>query len=177
MSSEGKNAVFVLTGDPLRGGESLRAFQNVRFRVRKVAISHAIFESAVGDRKAARPRKCRNKREKPEVGGLRFRVFTRRLSLVRKINELKFELAHARPGSKQPGPENLKFTGIFQSQGLRLLGSSQPPRSLAKANAAEWEEKIGANDLRSRLCSLEHDPSRPWAMARQLLQAAFFDTA
>ena len=88
MPSEGKNAVFVLTGIPLSGGETLRAFQNVRFRARKVAISHAIFESAVGDRESVRPRKCRNKREKPEVGGLRFRVFTGRLELVLKSNEL-----------------------------------------------------------------------------------------
>lgn len=114
----------MLTGDPLSEGETLRAFQNVRFRAPKVAISHAIFESAVGDRESVRPQKCRNKREKPEVGGLRFRVFTGRLELVLKSNELKFELAHARPGSKQPGPENVKFTAIFQSQGLRLLGSS-----------------------------------------------------
>lgn len=85
---EGKNVVFVLTGDPLRGGETLRAFQNVRFRARKIAISHAIFESAVGDRESARTQKCRKKREKPEVGGLRFRVFTGRLSLVRKMSEL-----------------------------------------------------------------------------------------
>lgn len=88
MPSEGKDVVFVLTGDPLRGGESLRAFQNVRFWARKVAISHAIFESGVGDRESVRVQKCRNKREKPEVCGLRFRVFTGRVSLVRKMSEL-----------------------------------------------------------------------------------------
>jgi hypothetical protein len=42
-SRKAKKSIFVLTGHPPIGGESQRAFQNVRFCAQKVAISHAIF--------------------------------------------------------------------------------------------------------------------------------------